>query len=202
MVKGVWSLVVLYRSPIPVTLTELKRENEEGLPEKLLRNNSKFELYAFKIISIIILCRHLSLPLCPSLSLPPYFSLSSSTLYLSPSLSLSLPPYPLSLFPLSSSPPPLSLPSLFLSSPSLSLSLPSLFLSSPISPVSERDSTPRMAIPGTPEYDFAMRWKNLYNAEAKVRDEVEGQLKDQRRFLEGETDQFHHLENATILRQR
>ena len=59
-----------------------------------------------------------------------------------------------------------------------------------------------MALPGTPEYDFAMRWKNLYDAERKVRDEVEAQLKEQRRLLEMDTGQFHHHEHAALLRQR
>ena len=67
---------------------------------------------------------------------------------------------------------------------------------------SERDSSPRMALPGTPEFDFGMRWKNLYDAETRVREEVEGQLKEQRRILEVDTDQFHHYEHATLIRQR
>ena len=59
-----------------------------------------------------------------------------------------------------------------------------------------------MAMPGTAEFEFGMRWKAVYDNEKKVRDEVEAQLKDQRKLMEAETDQFHHHEHAALIRQR
>lgn len=59
-----------------------------------------------------------------------------------------------------------------------------------------------MAIPGSPEFDFALRWKTLYEAEDNVKKEVDMKLKEQRTILEADTDKFHHHEHAATIRQR
>lgn len=59
-----------------------------------------------------------------------------------------------------------------------------------------------MAVPGSPEFEFALRWKTLYDAENKVKTEVDSRLKEQRKLLEADTEQFHHHEHVANIRQR
>ena len=68
--------------------------------------------------------------------------------------------------------------------------------------VSERDAFPRMAQPGTPEFEYAMRWKGLYENEKARKDELEAILADNRKQLEAEMEQFRHHEHANFLRIR
>lgn len=59
-----------------------------------------------------------------------------------------------------------------------------------------------MAHHGTPEFDFGMRFKGLYEEEKKLRDELEGRLKEMRDQLMVEMEQFKHHEHANVLRLR
>ena len=68
--------------------------------------------------------------------------------------------------------------------------------------LSERETPPRMAQPGSPEFDFAMRFKALYENEKTRRDELDSQLKETRNQLEAEMENFKHHEHANVLRLR
>ena len=61
---------------------------------------------------------------------------------------------------------------------------------------------PRMAVPGTAEFDFGMRFKELYDSEQRARDDLEKRLKETREQLESEMEQFKHHEHANVLRLR
>lgn len=61
---------------------------------------------------------------------------------------------------------------------------------------------PRMAQHGSAEFDMATRWKALYDNEKMRREELDAHLKENRRQLEREMDQFHHHEEANYLRIR
>uniref|UniRef100_A0A1X7TYJ2 RRM domain-containing protein n=1 Tax=Amphimedon queenslandica TaxID=400682 RepID=A0A1X7TYJ2_AMPQE len=64
----------------------------------------------------------------------------------------------------------------------------------------ERDSIPRMAVPGTPEFDFGMRFKELYDNEQRSKEQLDKTLKETRERLEAEMEQFKHHEHANVLR--
>ena len=59
-----------------------------------------------------------------------------------------------------------------------------------------------MAVPGTTEFDFGMRFKELYDNEQRARDDLEKRLKETREQLESEMEQFKHHEHANVLRLR
>ena len=59
-----------------------------------------------------------------------------------------------------------------------------------------------MAVPGTPEFDFGMRFKELYDNEMRSRDQLDKTLKEAKERLESEMEQFKHHEHANVLRLR
>ena len=65
----------------------------------------------------------------------------------------------------------------------------------------DREQPPRFAIPNTFEYDFAQRWKQLYDLEKQQREQLEVQIGEARERLQ-EEEQFAIQEwHAQQLRQ-
>lgn len=65
----------------------------------------------------------------------------------------------------------------------------------------EREQVPRMAAPGSFEYEFGNRWKQLYLLEEKQRANLERQIEEQRAKLEMEMGQAQIEHQAMLLRQ-
>ena len=59
-----------------------------------------------------------------------------------------------------------------------------------------------MAVPGTSEFDFGIRYKELYDNEVRSKEQLDKTLKDARERLEAEMEQFKHHEHANVLRLR
>jgi RNA recognition motif-containing protein len=62
----------------------------------------------------------------------------------------------------------------------------------------ERELPPRMAMPGTPEYNFGMRFKELYENEKKAKQDAENHFKELRKQLETEMEQLKHANDRSI----
>ena len=59
-----------------------------------------------------------------------------------------------------------------------------------------------MAHPSSSEYNYGMRYKELYDAEKRQKEEIEAHYSEARKQLESEMQQHKHQEHATVLRQR
>nr|XP_042905018.1 non-POU domain-containing octamer-binding protein isoform X2 [Parasteatoda tepidariorum] len=66
----------------------------------------------------------------------------------------------------------------------------------------EREIGPRLAEPGTFEYDFANRWKQLYGLEKQKRDHLEKEIEEGRRALADQMDFAIYDHEANLLRER
>jgi uncharacterized membrane protein YcjF (UPF0283 family) len=58
-----------------------------------------------------------------------------------------------------------------------------------------------MAMPGTPEYNFGMRFKELYENEKKAKQDAENHFKEARKQLETEMEQLKHANDRSIYRK-
>jgi len=65
----------------------------------------------------------------------------------------------------------------------------------------EREHQPRMAVPGSFEFDFGNRWKQQYLHEEKQRANLERQIEEQRAKIEMEMGQAQIEHQAVLLRQ-
>ncbi|XP_015920502.1 non-POU domain-containing octamer-binding protein [Parasteatoda tepidariorum] len=66
----------------------------------------------------------------------------------------------------------------------------------------EREIGPRLAEPGTFEYEFANRWKRLYELEQQKRDHLEKEIEEGRRALDDQMEFAIYDHEANLLRER
>jgi len=65
----------------------------------------------------------------------------------------------------------------------------------------ERSQPPRFAVPGSFEFDFGNRWKELYQVERTRREQLEQELKEQRERLENDMELAYQEYQAAMLRE-
>ncbi|XP_013782279.1 non-POU domain-containing octamer-binding protein-like isoform X1 [Limulus polyphemus] len=66
----------------------------------------------------------------------------------------------------------------------------------------ERDIGPRLAEPGSFEYEYAMRWKKLYDLEKQKRENLEKEILEARQQLEDQMDYAFYEHETNMLREK
>jgi len=66
---------------------------------------------------------------------------------------------------------------------------------------SERSQPPRFAVPGTFEFDFGNRWKELYQMERVKREQLEQELKDAKERLDNDMELAYQEYQAAMMRE-
>lgn len=65
----------------------------------------------------------------------------------------------------------------------------------------EREIGPRLTEPGTFEFEFANRWKKLYELEQQKRDHLEKEIEEGRRALDEQMEYAIYEHEANLLRE-
>ena len=65
----------------------------------------------------------------------------------------------------------------------------------------EREQEPRFAAPGTFEFEFGNRWKELFQMEKVRHEQLDQELRDARERLDGDMDLAYQDYQAELMRQ-
>ena len=73
------------------------------------------------------------------------------------------------------------------------------FIYSPL--LREREQPPHFAQPGTFEFEYASRWKALYEMEKQQREQVDKNIREAKEKLEAELESAKHEHQLMLMRQ-
>lgn len=68
-------------------------------------------------------------------------------------------------------------------------------------PLREREQQPHFAQPGTFEFEYASRWKALYEMEKQQREQVDKNIREAKEKLEAELESAKHEHQLMLMRQ-